>query len=186
MAALLAAVVSLGGVLLFAEYFGSIEVRTESEGVTRVKHQPDTQTRTENSRSATQSKACSYTDTSGYCMSILSNPGHSEVYCRADGLTDYTTPRSSSRIFPGRIYDLERNFPDTYIDVSFCIDSTGRVQNPRITSMSGAPNFNRMTLRVLERWVFEPATSNGNDVGVCECQLEFMFESREGRPYEKD
>lgn len=177
-AALIAAALVTTGAVLFSTWFGSVELRTEGDGEVARKQRADTETETSTERddSATQSKACAETDTSGYCVFVLPGDDQDEYTCSHEHLENYKAPESVMRVFPGKIFDLRSDLPDMYVDVTFCIDTEGKVESSRASSASGPPLFDGISQRMVSRWKFEPARSKGKPVGVCGCDLKFKYE----------
>lgn len=164
MAALLAAVVSLGGTLLFSEYFSSIEVRDELQGEPTRKRKPDTRTKEE----------CEYPADSE--CGQQSWPRRGGQYCDGGGIEDYAPPRIVARVSPSWPADVPTDVPEHTVTVNYCVSSDGRAIE---ISASGEPTqrFNKVTERALGKWTFAPAQSALEPIQVCGCQLYFGFDS---------
>lgn len=164
MAALLAAIVSLGGILLFAKYFGSIETVSNEESSTVA----------ERRRSDTETKS-GYPCYENQIDCDLSSRFGGLVSCYDHGIVNYFPPMIIARIHPSWPADAPNDTPKHTVTANYCISVEGRAFE---ISASGkpTPRFTRVTERVIAKWIFEPARSASEPIQVCQCQSVLTYE----------
>lgn len=177
MAALLAAVVSLGGTLLFSSYFDSIELRTESDGETVAKRQHDT--RTQDDRCGIDVECPEIIVDYFPCEATNDCPERPTrrqlLVCNRQGLTDYHAPQIVELARPTLPFVEELDMPIHRVLTNFCISNTGNAFD--ITALGRPTNlFDRSAVEAIEESLFLPAASKLNSVQVCGCEIDLTFD----------
>lgn len=62
-----------------------------------------------------------------------------------------------------------------WVDLSYVVTTTGEVVDPIVVDSSGSIAFERSAMRAVEKFVYQPATVNGEPVQQCETKVRISF-----------
>lgn len=92
---------------------------------------------------------------------------------------DFDTYRTSAKpverpapFYPG--IELRRQ-RQGWVDLSYVVTTEGTVIDPIVIDSSGSTAFERQAMRAVEKFVYEPATINGEPVQQCETRVRITF-----------
>ncbi len=67
------------------------------------------------------------------------------------------------------------DWKEGWVLLSFCVDTTGTVHSVVIERSSGAPEFERVSLKAIQSWTYEPARLNGEPIEMCDVSVRLSF-----------
>lgn len=151
---ILAAALVFGGALFMAEYFTGLEVRNDKPAAAQKPR--DSKTRT--------------------VKKTHERPRVGPYSCTPAGSGAYRPPKADVRAAPKYPRRAIASCANGYVLVRFCVETNGSTSG--VVSQQSSPEglFDKEATRALEKWKFQPATTDGVPVRVCDCTVPLTFE----------